>query len=230
MSRSSVSAWTRTQTGKGAARRLRAEGKVPAVLYGGGGEPVTLSLDPKALVGALDPELKRNTLFDLQIDGGAAKGCLVMVKDAQLDPLRDEIMHVDLIRTREDQMIDVKVPLILTGRPIGVKLGGVLQQVFRMLPVLARADSIPAKIEMDSSDWQIGDMFRVSDLKLPPGVVLQLEDKQTLASIVEGREEEEAKPDEDALAAEAGEGAEGEKKADGEGAEGDKKGDKKGDK
>jgi len=214
MSRAIVNALTRHETGKGPARRLRAEGKIPAVLYGAGEEPVALAIDPTVLVGALDPELKRNTLFDLQIDGGAERGCLVMVKDAQLDPLRDELLHVDLIRTREDQEIEVRVPLILTGRAEGVRLGGVLQQVFRMLPILARADSIPAKIEMDCSTWQINDLFRVSDLDLPPGVTLQLDDKQTLASIVEGREEEEETPEEELEAAEGAEegDADGEKK------------------
>lgn len=208
MSRSTVTAWTRHETGKGPARRLRAEGKIPAVLYGGEGEAVNLALDPTLLVKALDPELKRNTLFDLQIDGGAERGCLAMVKDAQLDPLKDHLTHVDLIRIKEDQMIEVLVPLILTGRAEGVKLGGVLQQVYRKLPILARADSIPAKVEMDTTDWEINDLFRVSDLVLPPGAELQLDPKQTLASIMPGREEEEEEQAEGE--GEEGEGEEGE--------------------
>ncbi len=215
MSRTTVTASSRNDIGKGPARRLRSEGKIPAVLCGGQQETVSLSIDPALLINALDPELKRNTLFDLKIDDNAKRNCLAMVKDAQIHPLRDTVMHVDLIRVTEDQMIEVKVPLILTGRSEGVKLGGVLQQIFRMLPVLARADSIPAKIEMDSTTWEIGDIFRVSDLELPPGVVLQLEDKQTLVSIVEGRiEEEEVEEGEEG---EEGEGEEG------EGEEGDKK-------
>ncbi len=215
MSRTTVTAWSRNDSGKGPARRLRSEGKIPAVLCGGQQETVSLSVDPALLINALDPELKRNTLFDLKIDDNAELNCLAMVKDAQIHPLRDTVMHVDLIRVTEDQMIEVKVPLILSGRSEGVKLGGVLQQIFRMLPVLARADSIPAKIEMDSSTWEIGDIFRVSDLELPPGVVLQLDDKQTLVSIVEGRiEEEEVEEGEEG---EEGEGEEG------EGEEGDKK-------
>jgi large subunit ribosomal protein L25 len=168
---------------------------------------VSLALDPKLLIKALDPELQRNTLFDLKIDDGATRGCLAMVKDVQLDPLRDELMHVDLIRIREDQQIAVKVPMNFTGRSEGVKLGGVLQQVYRKLPVLARADSIPAGIEVDITTWQINDQFRVQDLTLPPGVEVQLDAKQTLASIVAGRAEEELKP------AEEVEGAESEKKA-----------------
>ncbi len=213
MSRAIVNAWIRHETGKGPARRLRAEGKIPAVLYGGDEGPLSLAVDPSALVKALDPELKRNTLFDLKIDGGAERGCLAMVKDAQLDPLRDNMVHVDLIRVSEDQQIEVKIPLVITGRAEGVKLGGVLQQVFRKLPVLARADSIPAKIEVDCSSWQINDIFRASDLDLPPGVALQLEDRRTLASILAGRVEEETAAEESEEEAEGA--AEDEKKAEG---------------
>ena len=102
MSRSTVSARPRRENGKGPARRLRATGQVPAVLYGGGKDPMALSLDPRLLIKAMDPALKRNTLLQIEVEGDASASCLVLVKEAQMDRLRDELIHVDLIRVTED--------------------------------------------------------------------------------------------------------------------------------
>lgn len=184
---------------------MRAEGKIPAVLYGEGQDPLALALDPALLVSALDPELKRNTLISLEIDDDRDASCLAMVKDAQVDPLRDVLIHVDLIRVQADQEVEVEVELILTGRSEGVKLGGILQQVFRKLPIRARVGAIPSKIVLDTTDWQINDMFRASDLPMPDNVTLLLDPKQNVASVVMGRAADE---EEEAKAAE-GEGEEG---------------------
>jgi large subunit ribosomal protein L25 len=193
MSRATISATVRPESGKGPSRRLRTSGLVPAVLYGGGKDPLSLSLDPRLLTKALDPALKRNTLLMVEVEGMSDAGGLVMVKDAQMDRLRDEIIHVDLIRVTEDQPVDTFVPLELTGRAEGVKLGGVIQQVFRDLPVRAPAGSIPASITADTTTWLLHFQFRVSDLQLPPGVTVRLDPKQKIAAVVTARAEVEPK-------------------------------------
>lgn len=187
MSRSTVSARLRRESGKGPARRLRALGQVPAVLYGGGKDPLSLSLDPRQLTKALDPSLKRNTLLQIEVEGEAEATCLALVKEAQMDRLRDEIIHIDLIRVAEDQLVDVTVPLELTGRAEGVKLGGTIQQVFRELPVRAPAGSIPASITADVTAWQLHFQFRAGDLSLPPGVSVRMDPKQKIAAVVTAR-------------------------------------------
>lgn len=189
MSRSTVTAQVRQDSGKGPARRLRASGMVPAVLYGGGQDPISLSLDPKALVKAMDPALKRNTLLQIEVEGVSSANCLAMVKDAQMDTLRDEISHVDFIRVTEDQPVEVSVPFELTGRAEGVKLGGVLQQVFRELPVRAPAGRIPASITADTTSWVMNYQLRAADLTLPEGVKLLLDAKQKIAAVVAGKAE-----------------------------------------
>lgn len=176
---------------------------------------MALSLDPRLLIKAMDPALKRNTLLQIEVEGDASASCLVLVKEAQMDRLRDELIHVDLIRVTEDEPVDVTVPLELTGRAEGVKLGGVIQQVFRDLPVRAPAGKIPASITADTTSWLLNHQFRAGDLTLPPGVSVRLDPKQKIAAVVIARVEVEAAPaaeaaaeGEEAPAAEAKEGEE----------------------
>jgi large subunit ribosomal protein L25 len=184
------------ERGKGPAHRLRAAGQIPAVLYGGGQEAVPLSLDPGLLVKALDPALKSNTLFDLNVENDPGVNCTAMIKDAQIDPLREELLHVDLIRITAEQAIEVTVPVELIGRAVGVKAGGILQQVWREVPVLAPAGNIPPKIEVDVTSWELYHQFRARDLPLPEGVEVMLEPKIKIASVVAPRAVEEAAPEE----------------------------------
>ena len=222
MSNHTVTARLRSGRGKGPARRMRAEGRIPAVLYGGGKDPVSLSLDPNLLVKALDPALKRNTLLQLEVEDATDANSLVMVKDAQIDPLKDHILHVDLIRVDADQKVEVKVPLELYGRAVGVKLGGVLEQVYREIPVLAPAAAIPAKLEADITEWDLLHVFRAGDLTLPEGVDCLLDEKLKVATIATGRGADE--DEEEGEEGEEGEGEEGEGgEGDGKASEGDSK-------
>jgi large subunit ribosomal protein L25 len=166
---------------------------VPAVLYGGGQDPLHLALDPRLLLKAIDPALKRNTLLQLDVQDDAGASCLAMVKDAQVDSLRDAIIHVDLIRVTEDQPVQVMVPLELTGRAEGIKIGGVIQQVFRELPVRAPAGSIPISISVDTTPWAMNFQLRAADLALPSGVTVLLDPKQKVAALILGHTEEEGK-------------------------------------
>lgn len=191
MPRKSISAQVRHEQGKGPARRLRAEGMIPAILYGGGLDPVSLSLDPHALRKALDRDLKRNTLLRLEVTNQADASCEVMVKDAQVDTLHDEILHVDLIRITEDALVDVQVPLSLTGRAEGVRLGGVLQQILWDIPIRCKASAIPKRIEVDTTTWELHHQLRAEELPLPEGIESLVPPRQKLAAVVPGRAEEE---------------------------------------
>lgn len=182
-----VSVEVRTQSGKGVSRRARASGKVPGVLYGHKEPPVTLTVDPHALLKSLDKEKKRNTVFSLAV--GSDNSITAMIRDFQIDPLSRQIIHVDFIRVSMDEEVKVTVPLKLIGTPVGVVNGGQLHQSLYTLPVAAKPAAIPAKLEIDVSGLNIGEALHASDLKLATGVRVLLEAKEALASVVMPRAE-----------------------------------------
>ncbi len=140
--------------GSRAARRLRRGGRVPGVLYGGDGDPVSFDVDARELRLAL---ARSGAVLDLSVDG--AKATPVVLKEAQRDPVRGETVHVDLLRVRLDKAIHAVVPLELTGAEDapGVKEGGVLEQITRELNVEALPTAIPESIVHDVGEMQIGD-------------------------------------------------------------------------
>lgn len=165
----------RDHSGKGGARKLRAQGMVPGVCYGasvdGRIEPLPITLDVKALRGALDPVRKRNTVISLTIEGGAAPRSLhALVKDIQVDALRHDITHVDLLAIDPDKEVRAEVPLEFTGKPKGAINGGQIRIVLRSLTVRAKPNDIPVKLAVDVSPLEIGDVIHVSAIALPPGV------------------------------------------------------------
>jgi large subunit ribosomal protein L25 len=165
----------RERSGKGGSRKLRAQGKVPGVCYGasidGRIEPLPITLDIKQLRGALDPIRKRNTVISLTIEGGAAPRSLhALVKDFQVDAVRHDVTHVDLLAIDPDKEVRAEVPLEFTGKPKGAILGGQLRIVLRSLTVRARPNDIPVKLAVDVSPLEIGDVIHVSAIALPPGV------------------------------------------------------------
>jgi len=212
-----LTAQRRTEIGKGVARKLRATGVVPAVCYGKGAETLLLTVSPTELRKALDPGKRHNTVIELTItDGDKSEKLKVMLKEYQIDTLKRDVLHADFIRVSEDQLVDVDVPLILEGKPEGVKLGGNLHQVFRTLPVKCVPEKIPVSISLDVSALLVGDGLQIKDLAaLPEGVTINLPLNQTVALVVAPRKEREEK------AAEGEPGAEGEV-AEGEAAEGEK--------
>ncbi len=161
----------RTGRGKGEARKLRASGKVPAVLYGHKEEARALSLDPRMLQKGIRKSGKgRNTLFEIK---GLDREVLGLIKEAQIEPLRRDILHIDFIEVRESDRVQVDVPLEYTGKPAGVTAGGDLEVVRRRLRVEASPLSIPKEIVIDITELQIGQVFHVSDISLPDGVTAE---------------------------------------------------------
>ena len=185
-----LTAQRRSEKGKGAARRLRSKGMIPAILYGGGANPQSLSVDPTALIRSLDPAKKKNTLIELTITGdGSDEKRQVMVKEHQENPLTQALTHVDLIGVALDQAVTVDVPFVVTGKSEGVKLGGVLHQVYRSLPVHCTPDKIPAELSVDVTLLMIGQALHVGDLTLPEGVKVMLAKEQTLVHVVVEKEQ-----------------------------------------
>ena len=226
-----VSVEVRSGSGKGVARKVRAAGKVPGVIYGHKAEPLPISFEPNALVRSLDKDRKRNTVFTLDVQGnGKAEQVMAMIRDADIDPLSRRMVHVDFIRVSLDEEVRVQVPLVLKGTPAGVVNGGQLHQSIHDVKIAAKPTAIPIKIEVDVSGLNLGQALHVSDLKLGEGVRALLDAKEAIASVVAPRAEKEtaaaeAAPAEGAAAAPA---AGGEAKKDDKAAAAPAKEEKKG--
>jgi len=181
----------RQSSGKGPARQLRAQGKIPAVFYGPGVDTQKLSLSPKDLLKAFETPLKKNVVLSVDVGG---TGHLVMVKDIAVHPVTRQPLHVDLYRVDESRPVDVQVPFKTTGRPVGVQAGGQLQVVFRDLPVRTTPGKIPAVIEVEVGEMNIGDILTVADLALGEGVSVQFKPDRRVVLVTETKkviEEEE---------------------------------------
>src|ERR1700716_3873862 len=161
---------SRDAAGSRAARRLRRSGRVPGVVYGGGGEPVGFDADARELRLALAAS---GAVLDLSVDGG--KPPPVVLKEAQRHPVRGETVHVDLLRVRLDEAIHALVPLELSGvdDAPGVKEGGVLEQITRELNVEALPNDIPESIAHDVGEMQIGETILLSAIAVPQGLTLR---------------------------------------------------------
>jgi large subunit ribosomal protein L25 len=212
MAEITLQADTGRTTGSRSSGRLRAEGKVPGVVYGLGQEPQSVSVAWRELRAALTGEAGLNALIDLHIDGAA--GDLVIVKEMQRHPVRRDVLHVDFLRVSRDQLISVEVPIVLHGEAHDVTSNdGVVDHVLYNLSISAKPADIPNEIAVDISGLQIGDAIRVGDLQLPPGVTTDAdpEDAIVTASVaVEADLGEEPEVEAEAEGAEAeGEAAEG---------------------
>src|SRR5579862_4169199 len=196
-----VEAKPREDRGKNAARRLRRLGHVPAVLYGGEGQSLTLAVNAKQLAAILRSQSGHNTIFKVKLPGGDQAA---MLKDWQVDPLLGSLLHVDLLRVAMDVRIHVKVPVHTFGEPQGVKLqGGIFEMVTREVEIECLPADIPTEFKMDISGLMMGMQLRASDIPLDPQKMKLMTDPlRVLAHVVALRVEEE-KPAE-AVAAEAG--------------------------
>lgn len=188
----SVTANPRTESGKGAARRLRKSGQIPAVAYGKGLPATALAVAPKDIVSVLKSERGQNTVLQVKVDG--ASDLLVMIKDFSYHPVTRSLEHVDFIQVNLEEPVEADVPLVTTGRAAGMTFGGVLRQVYRTLPVRCVPDRIPLRIEADVTSLEVGDSLAVKDLALPEGVEVHLAPEQTVLSLAapEKEREEEA--------------------------------------
>ena len=157
--------------GKNEARRLRADGQIPAVVYGSRKEGQTpegvpVAVDPKEVLRILHSESGANTLINLKLDGGESR---VMVRDYQLDPITHKLLHADLYALAMDKAIPVPVPVVVKGEPVGVKQqGGLLDFVTREIQVQCLPTDIPAQIDVDVSELSLHQSIRVKDIPTSP--------------------------------------------------------------
>lgn len=173
---------------KNAARRVRVAGKIPAVLYGSGSDPVAIEVDPKQISRILFSEAGHNTIFDVNVTGQAVTKAMIV--DWQREPINDRLIHIDLKRIALDKLLKVSVRVKLLGTPVGVKVsGGILDQVLREVEVECLPADIPSHIDVDVSGLDLHGVIRVSDLpKLERVKYLDAEDA-TVAHVVSIREE-----------------------------------------
>lgn len=206
--------------GNGPSRRIRAEGKVPAVVYGLGGEPVSITVEWRPLRTALTTDAGLNVLIDLEVDGTTD---LTIIKDMQRHPIRGDVLHVDFLRVDPDATIVVDVPILLEGEAKQVTdENGTVDQVLFALAVSAKPSDIPNELTVDISELTIGDTIRVENLALPAGVTTDIDAEEAVVSGAIGITEDDLETDavsEDEAA--DGEAAEGDAESEGGDAEGE---------
>ena len=213
-----IKAEQRDLRGKNAARRLRTEGKIPVVVYGGEGDSVSVTATLADLAAVLRSPSGHNTVFSLDIAGVGASD--VIFQDRQIDAVRGRMIHADLRRLVAGEKIELTVPLHFVGEPIGVKEdGGLLVEPVREIKVLCEPGNAPASIDVDVSGLALNEALHISDIKAPAGVEIH-EDPETLIASVTMMKEPELEPQVAEGAEPEVEGGEGGEAApEGEGAE-----------
>jgi large subunit ribosomal protein L25 len=205
MERPVLRAEIREETGKGKVRRLRAKGLIPAIFYGPKSKTIPLVVDSKELVKTLKTEAGENVLIDLEIARGAETDRkVVMVKDIQIDPIQMKMIHTDFYEVAMDVMVTVEVPIHLIGKPEGTKMGGILEQVRRVIQIQSLPGDIPKSIDVDVSSLMIGDSIHVKDIQAGKFKIL-VDPNMTIATVVPPAAEEKVA---EAVVAEAAEGEE----------------------
>jgi large subunit ribosomal protein L25 len=200
MDQITVEAKPREDRGKNAARRLRRQGQVPAVLYGGEGKSITLAVNARQVAAILRSVSGHNTIFKVKLPTGDQPA---MLKDWQVDPLLGSLLHVDLLRVAMDVRMHVMVPVHTFGEPQGVKLqGGIFEMVTREVEIECLPSDIPGEIRVDVSELMIGKQLRVGDLPIDAARIRLVSDPQLVVAHVVALRAEEEKPAE-AVAAEA---------------------------
>src|SRR5439155_10377260 len=203
-------------TGSRSSRRLRATGKVPAVLYGHGTDPMALCVDSRELRNALTGDAGLNALITLQVD---SESHLAMARHLQRHPVKGSVDHVDFVIVRRDEIVSADVPITLVGEATELHQNdGIVEQQLFSLAIKAKPMDIPSGIEADISGLVIGEAVRVADLKLPAGVETEVDPEEAvvvgqpptaveLPEPAEGEEAAEGEEGAEAAAAEGGEAA-----------------------
>ncbi len=192
MATATLSATKRSDTGKGVARSLRRDGRIPGVIYGRTRQPQALSISARELLRLLEHISAENTVIDLTIDGSTAR---TLIRQIQRHPLRRDIIHVDLQELIAGEKVEVKIPIVLQGVPAGVRTsGGILDQVMRELRVRVDPSQIPARFEVDVTELNIGHSIHVNEIAVPAGVEVMDDDSSTIVTVAAPRAIEEPTP------------------------------------
>jgi len=176
-----LKATTRETAGKGGARKLRATGQVPGVVYGHGMDPVPVAVDARELYHIMHTDAGSNVLIDLSI---GSDHHLTLAREIQRDHVRGQFLHVDFLAVRRDEKITVDVPVELTGESHGVKEGGVIEHHLWEIKLECFPGDVPERIEGEITKLGIGDSLRAGELALPPGVEMLTDPEETVVSVV----------------------------------------------
>jgi large subunit ribosomal protein L25 len=185
-----LKAWARQSTGKGGARQVRRDGRIPGIVYGDKQDPQNIALDSKAVSKQIQTGHFQSTIFTLDVEGSKIR---VIPRDVQLDPVRDFPIHVDFMRLGKDALVTVDVPVhfLNEGASPGLKRGGVLNVVRHDIPVRCPADRIPDHFDVDLTGIEIGDSIHISSIALPEGVTPTITDRDFTVATIAGRAAEE---------------------------------------
>ena len=192
-------------SGTGVARKLRVQGKVPAVIYGRGMETTSIQLNRRELATALNSDAGMNVLLDLHIEG---KGTLALTRELQRDPVRGTLLHADFVRVDRTQAVEVEVPIHVVGNSPGVNEGGVLENPLFTVHVKCLPTEVPEFVAADVSGLAIGDSLRVSDLATLASFEILTDPEAVVASVLAPVSQEELEAMEAAAAIEAAGGVE----------------------
>ncbi len=178
----SLHAESRPEHGKGPAGRLRKQGRVPGIIYGYQVEPTAVSVDSLELYHALHTEAGRNVLLRLEVEGDTN---LVIARDLQYHPIRQEVMHVDFLAVDRNAQIEVEIPVHVINEDDTADDNGVLNQILYTVPIAVKPLDVPNSFELDVTDMAIGDVARVEDLtsQLPEGSEFQIDLERTVVTI-----------------------------------------------
>ena len=180
--------------GKQAAKRLRREGQIPAILYGGA-TPQPIAVDPKAVLKMIHGHEGTTQLLSLRFDGGAASSRMAIIRDMQFDPVSEDLLHVDLQEVAADRAITVRVAVHPVGEAVGVRdTKGILSLVLHELEISCLPTNIPQRIDADVSELAIGDVLTVRNLAAPEGVRILNDPGQAIATVSPPMAEEVAAP------------------------------------
>jgi large subunit ribosomal protein L25 len=182
----------RNTNGTPAARRVRAEGHLPAVAYGKEIAALAVSVDPKEMHKVLTSDHGKNSVVKLEVEGKSE--ILAMVKSFQVHPISRKLEHVDFIEVKLDREVDAEIPLVTTGKPVGLLKGGVLRQIYRTLPVRCTPDRIPVKVTVDVTALDLNGHVSAKDVAIGEGVTIRLSPEQTIVAVNAPEAEKEAAP------------------------------------
>ena len=188
MATATLNATPRTEKGKGVARKLRAAGKVPGVIYGHGREPQPLTVNAREFDRLAERVRITSTVIELALDGKTAR---TLIRELQRDPIRRSVLHIDFQELVAGEKVVVSVPLRFTGTADGVKnSGGILEEVIHQIHVRVDPSNIPDHIDVDVTPLTIGHSLHVADLQLPAGVEVEEDPEQTVAVVSAPKAEE----------------------------------------
>jgi len=190
MATASLSAMARSTKGKGAARSLRRDGRLPAIIYGHAREPLSLSVPAREFERLLEKFAAENTVIELSIDGSMSR---TLIREIQRHPVKRNVLHVDFQELVAGERMVVRIPIVLTGTAEGVRnSGGILSQIMQELECRVDPLNMPGKIEVDVTDVSIGHSIHVSEITIPEGVEVMDDPESTICIVAAPKVEEEA--------------------------------------